>query len=320
MPDTPPEGLEFLIRHRKVLATIAVAICFLVAVFAPGPSPYYRSLMSLHDFLHVPGFVVVTWALLFGWPELAKTRPRRLLHLAVVAAVSMAVGVAVEAAQAATGGSFDPGDVMRDAGGTAIGVLLAMVRWPEWVAGARWVLGAGAVAVLSWFLVPPLSDLADEVRAWRQFPVLADFGAASELERFGHSEESRAAIEPVDGGQHALRLTLLPGAYPGIAFDYFPCDWRGWRRLVITCSNPDGRPLPLTVRIHDRQHNQEYTDRYNRTFQVPPGRSEIDIPLSEVAAAPRGRTLDLARVAGVVVFSGGLRERRTLLIDDIRLR
>ena len=45
------------------------------------------------------------------------------------------------------------------------------------------------------------------------------------------------------------------------------------------------------------------SDRFNRAFEVPPAnRVALRIPMSDILAGPVGRPLDLAHVAGIVLF------------------
>ena len=118
---------------------------------------------------------------------------------------------------------------------------------------------------------------------------------------------------------HALRLELKPGPYPGLSFKFFPRDWRGWGALILVCTNPEASPLRLTVRVDDMEHNEDYGDRYNRSFDLAPGPGEIRIPLREIETAPAGRALDLGRVRSVVLFAYRLQEERELLVDSLRL-
>lgn len=308
---------------RRWLAGAGVGIVAAVAIWAPDPDPYQRSLLHLHDFLHVPGFVLVMGALLFGFPaDPEASAGRRLRRLLGLGLVSLGIGAAIELAQAAVGGSADPWDVVRDGGGIVVASLWAASQWRDVRAASRWLLRSAALVIALGFLLPTLGALADEARARRQFPVLADFGARSELSRFGSSARSPAVLERAtraDGGHQVLHLFLSPGTYPGLTFEFFPRDWRGWGYFVLDCTNPGDAPFPLTIRINDRTHNQEYADRYNRTFTLAPGANEIRIPLADVEAAPRTRKLDLGNVALVVAFSYNLREPRDLLLRQLRL-
>jgi len=154
------------------------------------------------------------------------------------------------------------------------------------------------------------------------FPVLANFGARTELTRFPWSAWSSAVLEqvdPSDGSHRAVHLFLLPGKYPDLPFEFFPRDCRGWWHFVLRCTNAGDPPRLLTIRISDIAHNQEYADRYNWAFTLAPGANEIRIPLADVAAAPQTRKLDLGNVAAVVAFAFNLREPGDLLIRQLRL-
>ncbi len=308
---------------RGRLAVGVVGVCIAVAIVAPDPDPYRRSLLHFHDFLHVPGFALIVGALLVGF-DTTYDAPRRLRfrRLLGVSAVATVIGVGIELIQWLVGGSADPWDVARDGGGIVIAGLWAASRWREVRVAARRLLQGAALALAVAFLLPTLDALLDEAYARHQFPVLADFSTRAELTRFDWSAQSRAVLEPADradSGHRVLHLFLSPGTYPGLTFEFFPRDWRGWSHFVLVCTNPGGAPFPLTIRINDLKHNQEYTDRYNGTFMLAPGVSEIRVPLADVEAAPRTRKLDLGNVALVVAFSYNLREPRELLIRQIRL-
>jgi hypothetical protein len=308
--------------RRRWVACAAVGVCFVVAVIAPDPDRYQRSWLTLHDFLHVPGFTLITAALFFGFATGSRPRPPRPLHFLGVCVAALAVGIGIELAQAATVGSADPWDVVRDAGGIAVAALLMGAQSLDVRSRTRWLLRSVALVVVLASFVPTLAALADETRARRSFPILADFGASSELTRFTWSQWSSANLVAADGPdarRRVLRLALSPGKYPGLSFEFFPRDWRAWRAFVLVCTNPGAEPLPLTIRIDDLAHNHEYADRYNGAFWLAPGRNEIRIPLSDVASAPRSRRLNLAQVKSVVLFAHNLEKPHELLVQELRL-
>ena len=130
-------------------------------------------------------------------------------------------------------GSADPWDAVRDGGGIVIAGLWAASQWREVRPTTRWLLRSAALAITLGCLLPTLGALADEARARRQFPVLADFGARAELTRRTWSAWSSAVLEPADrrdGSAQVLHLFLSPGTYPGPGLRVLPA---GLARLGV---------------------------------------------------------------------------------------
>jgi hypothetical protein len=114
---------------------------------------------------------------------------------------------------------------------------------------------------------------------------------------------------------------LPPGRYPGFELSYFPRDWRGARVLRLLIVNPEPAPLELNVRVDDAQYDYhlDLADRYDRAFPLLPGANRIEIPLSDVAAAPRGRRFDLGRVRTLLVYAVDLGQPREIIVGPIEL-
>jgi hypothetical protein len=312
-------------RVRTTVALAGVVVCTAVAVFAPGPDPWLRSAGQLHDYLHVPGFAFVAALLVAAFPARAGLRGRGLaLHYAVLLLSSVGVGILVEVLQGLTGGDMDAGDVVRDLAGASATMLVVGSWWPDARRWTRWALRSGALVLAIGFTAPTAGALADEARARREFPVLADFSHADELQRFEWSEWTTASLVQADEGdtgrRPALGVSLSPGLFPGFTLKYFPRDWRGYRSFVLSYANPSSTSYEVNVRIDDMRHNNEHTDRFNGTYQIAPGRHEIRIPLADVESAPRGRRLDLANVRTVVVFAYKLDTTREIVVESVRLK
>jgi hypothetical protein len=110
--------------------------------------------------------------------------------------------------------------------------------------------------------------------------------------------------------------------YSGVALEYFPGDWSGFRALEIEILNPSPESLDITCRIHDRRHEkgeQRHSDRFNKMYRLQPGWNNLRIDLEEVARAPAGRTMDLGEIRFVGLFATKLPASRTIFIDYVRL-
>jgi hypothetical protein len=118
-----------------------------------------------------------------------------------------------------------------------------------------------------------------------------------------------------------MQLHLPPGKYPGFELNYFPRNWQGMRALRLLITNPETTPIEMTVRIDDAEYDfkLDLDDRYNRSFPVSPGVNRIEIPLSDVAAAPRNRRFDLGRVQSLLMYAVDLERPRSIIIGPILL-
>ncbi len=93
------------------------------------------------------------------------------------------------------------------------------------------------------------------------------------------------------------------GRYPGLVLEEVPRDWTGFGALVIDVGNADGVATTFAIRIHDVEHDDRLTDRFQRTFHLSSASmNRFEIPLHEVEAGPIGRQLDRAAVDGIVIF------------------
>jgi hypothetical protein len=304
-------------------------MCVLIAAVAygaPDPDATLRSALALHDLGHVAAFGLVAMLLARALP--ARSRPpvqARRAAIWIAAGAALALGAAVELAQAVSGRGGDPWDVARDGGGALCAALMLTARESAISSGARAALAAAAFSVAAALTYPVVVALIDEGRARTQFPILASFETRSELSRFQFGDGVIPRIVPIidDEGRaaSALRLQLPPGRYPGFELRHFPGDWRGMRALRLLIVNLGRVPIEMTVRIDDiwYDYRLDAADRYNRAFSLSPGANRIEIPLSEVAAGPRGRRFDLARARSLLVYAVDLEQAREITIGPISL-
>ncbi|NLX19968.1 MAG: hypothetical protein GXY53_11925 [Desulfobulbus sp.] len=177
----------------------------------------------------------------------------------------------------------------------------------------------GAILIAIW---PLGRALIDEYLARQQFPVLADFETPFERYRWDHSNQLQTESDIVRHGRRAARVQLSTNKYSGVALFYFPHDWRGFQTLYFSVYNPKSTPLMLNARIHDVHHKKygmKYNDRYNHQFSIESGWNDLAISLDEVAAAPKGRTMDMEHIEGFGLFVIQQPSAQVIYLDNVYL-
>jgi hypothetical protein len=167
-------------------AALTTCAVIAAAVFnAPDPNARLRSALAIHDFGHVVAFGLVTALFAIALDAWSRTTFQgRAGATCLAAGAALALGTAVELAQAVSGRYGDPWDVLRDGGG-AISVALILVAFDPTILGrTRAALAGVAIFVVAAFSCPVFAALVDEARARAQFPVLASFETTRELSRF----------------------------------------------------------------------------------------------------------------------------------------
>lgn len=155
----------------------------------------------------------------------------------------------------------------------------------------------------------------------RNFPQLSSFESPFEMSRFSGRVKAMDRVKLyATEGKYSLKVILDPGEYPGISMNYLQNDWRGYSNLSFDTFVEGNAPLEITVRVNDRKHNDEYTDRFNKSFQLLPGVNHINIDLKDIMKAPKGRVMDMAEITNICIFSYRLKEQRTVYFDNFRLK
>lgn len=307
-------------RVPKKLIVLFMSLCICLLLFADFGKPSSLLFDSILDLGHVPLFAVVAGMTLWvldrrNWLHADKKTYVRAF------AISAALALTTEIVQHFTPErSFQARDIVNDLIGAGVFLLLAYQHrrgLPAWKQ-----LAMSSVAVVSLLIAsfPVFEAAADELRSRQDFPMLGSFESRGEMERWKPEESSfnRVRINTTQG-EWSLKAVLFTGLYPGITMNYPPRDWQGYYTLVFDAFLEGADPLPLTVRINDLAHNEEYVDRYNRTFTLRPGPNHVAISLSEVEHAPQGRLMDMEHIAILCLFSYKLKEQRTVYFDNVRL-
>ena len=302
-------------------------ICLLIGLpffFLGGPGYHSaRSFVSLWNLGHILYFALFTlW--LRNLPLLRRPKMTALRRVAMLFILPFLVGFGIECLQFLANGRFPSS---ADMGHNQLGVLIALLfqRRSQYAGLHPLVLTLlqGTVLLLLLIALQPLfSALWDEHQARRQFPLLADFESPHELSRWMYPGQLQEETQIVRHGRKAARVQLSTAKYSGIALFHFPKDWRGYHWLRFSVYNPLPIPLELNARIHDsthRQHNSRYEDRFNTQFQLQPGWNDLAISLQEVAAAPRGRAMDMANIQGFGLFVVAQKKAIALFLDHVYL-
>ena len=245
--------------------------------------------------------------------------------------IAVAIGGATEIGQIFTHRDPSLRDVGLDARGAACALALAAafdVRCRQRLHPGRWrALFLATAGVLAALILTPLAwTVAGYALRAERFPTLfvpasrLDLvflsGTSGRLERF--ALPAPLARSP---GEMALRVPLVTRPYAGVTLDEPRPDWNDYRTLVIEVTNPGRTDLDFNVRVHDRDHNYLFEDRFNAEVSIPAGRRQtLEFPLDAIRAAPRGRPLDLGHVAGVVLFRTGPDGPREFWLHRVELR
>lgn len=228
---------------------------------------------------HIPLFMLVTFVV---------SRFLRGHTLKTVTTVAV-IALSSEISQLVTGGETDWRDLVADIAGAGL-MLAAMALWQGNLKAAR--LGAVGLVLIG------LAPLCGWLYAWHQrsdaMPCLARFDASS------LSPAQRPMNASITArSETMLSLSLEPKRYAGLRLLDPVADWSDYDRLTIDFATAP--PVPITVRIHDRDHNNEHEDRFNKRFDA--GRANVTIPLDQIRKAPAGRRMDLTRIEELTFFT-----------------
>jgi len=302
--------------HHKIILLSALGCLVLLFVGGPGPDAP-RSLVDLWDLGHLFCFALWTW-LYLEW------RPRQNFwsQLLFAMGLAFAFGGLTEIAQSGVGRDASWADLQKDLLGC---LLIILFLAPSRKQLQKWFLRTLqflVVLMVFWNFHPLVLAATDEVIAWRQFPLLAGFETPLERERWGGNSQRQIAHDIVHSGKASLRVKLNTDRYSGVSLRHFPADWTDFKLLRLQVYNPDMEPLKVYFRIHDQLHRDSgnaYRDRFNTSFTLRSGWSLLEIPLEQVATAPRGRKMEMKRIAGMILFVGKLEQPKVIYIDDVEL-
>jgi len=304
-----------------MLAVLILALAAATVLLFWGGPEYHapRSIKALWDLGHILYFALATY-LLLGWRPLKELAPT--WRWVMILGFTCLVGVQIEIMQYGTQRTPDMGDVVRDLTGAVLMLSFGPDHGQVRSRSLRRGLQGLALILLLLQLWPVATALTDEAIARRQFPLLSGFETPLEAQRWKGDARFDITADPTSDSGRVLRLDLSPGTYSGLHLKYFDGDWRGYRSLSLRLYNPEAQPLRIICRIHDLAHEageQDFDDRFNSRFLLRQGWNELKIELSEVAAAPKTRPLDLSRIVNLGLFAVALKRPRSLYLDDVRL-
>jgi len=294
---------------RLILASVALVALVLFARLPPWPKYW----VVLGNAAHAPVFGILAVICLLVLAALTRSRSTSLVPLAFL--ITVAGGIGVEWLQTFVGRDASWDDVVTDALGAAC--ALAFVLWrpgASMPSPGRLTRGLALVVMLTCAagILYPLAEAgAAYSRRTSLLPALAQFNTPLDLyfvEPKGVSivperlpDNWGSPVDPI-----SLRVNVIGGSYPGVAFTEPVRNWRSWSVLKVDVTNPDARPLYFNVRVHDVAHRVHYDDRFNRRFEIDGStRTTISIPLQDIQQGPKSRVLDLAAIAGIIVFTDG---------------
>ena len=306
-------------RYRWLWPGIGLVLLFLV--FSPPLSPQAsRTLQQGWQLGHI--FLFMVWGYLL-LPSLQRRISHPLRSSLVLLVGCVLVGFMIELLQSRIGREFSLRDLLLDIVGTLLALSLYVCNgWLHLPAWPKRILYGLTFTLCIYALLPFTFAVLDELNMRRNFPRLADFDSALELDRW-RGEVDIVRLRSSKGDEKVLQVQLDTDHFSGISLAHFHTDWRNYQQLKFEIFNPDSTVLTLTIRIHDDKHygpgNSDYHDRFNRQLQIETGWNSISIDLQEVSAAPQSRAMDLARIQEIGLFGVDLPKSRIVYIDALRL-
>lgn len=190
------------------------------------------------------------------------------------------------------------------------------MKWPARVSS----VGA-ALFILLMLFGNVAKSFHHQIQTERQFPLLASFEEAWELNRWEKQKFTDIEIseEHVSHGQHSLQVETRVWKYPGVILEYPPQDWSGFHAMKCTFFNPDTTAFKLHVRFDERRIGAKPQNRIYRISTILPGQNELSFNLQTLKIKATNKPFDLKNVSRVVFFLHKPEKNHVFYFDNLRL-
>jgi VanZ family protein len=309
--------MKIILTLRSFIVLISALLSASFLLFYDFGKSNSHIIDSIINFGHLPLFGLV--ALVFFW--LFKQATGLNEEYLKSWTITCLIGVLTECIQALIPyRHFRVGDMYTDALGAAVFLTLLFIA-RNGLKSRYVVLIIYGLSLLVLIRAYPIFEVTMDTWNMKHcFPLLSSFESSFEMSRFSYKDKTMDRVElHATEGKYSLKVTLNPSEYPGISMDYLQNDWRGYLHLSFDTFVEGYAPLDITVRVNDRKHNNEYTDRFNKRFHLLPGANHITIGLKDIITAPKGRIMDMADITNICIFAHRLKEQRTVYFDNFRL-
>jgi VanZ family protein len=285
--------------------------------FVGGPNDHScRSLKLAWNLGHIIYYAFLP-LLILSFP--LKIELKQSVKVLIIIAITLLLGFFVEILQNGLNRTLDVGDLYRNMLGASVAILFYLPNRDFISRGVLITLKSIVIVLVMIQFVPVGIALIDEQQARYDYPVLSDLQTPFQISRWNGNAVTGVVNTTDRPGNSALKVTLTTAKYSGVSLKFFPEEWEPYSLFQFSVYNPSTETLTLTCRIHDRNHNNEFHDRFNRSYLIIYGWNFIQINLRDVREAPESRQMDLNQIRSVGIFTTRLPQPRDILIDDLKL-
>lgn len=292
-------------------AGIVAILAFLDLARLPGHNHMWR---EITDFGHTPLFGVLSLIILGFFTLILGDSKTNRVYLYLAAFVTTTIlGVITELLQIVGPRDADLWDIVRNIEGAASFLALYVFVDRRVVKGTgiltkfRKHISIAGIIIFILSLVPTILWGATYFKRNALYPRIIVFDS-SLFFRFLDTNYARLkAVDPPKEfasavGEKVGKLTVYPGDYCGFEMEEpFP-NWFHAHILEFNVYVPKDTTFSLSIRIDDKEHNLEFTDRYTGAFMLHQGENKISIPVGEIERAPETRHADIRNIDYIFVF------------------
>jgi hypothetical protein len=298
---------QLLKRHWVAMLLLPVASLF----FVGGPDALAgHTARYIWNLGHIVFFAVATYAF-------SKIKPFQ----STLGVFSYFVGVLIlsffiEGIQNSLGRSFSTMDILRNLVGCAIALFFV----------ARPFLHISALSFLTLILAFDLTGFATTIwtdtHIQQRKPIVEDFESGLVFMRW--NDDIEQSEQHVFAGQYSAKVSFSVQKYSGTGLDFMLKDWTGFSTFELHIFNPGVAEEILTIRLEDGTHrmslDQDYQDRFNRSFVLKTGWNTLNIPIDDIEYAPNNRDMNLNDMHQIILFMSDVQKPKVLFMDQFVLR
>ena len=270
---------------------------------------------------HTLIFIVISFVIYSQLTVKAPTMGVRAAYFFVIVAGVM-FGVVIEVVQGLVGRDTSWDDLYKNLFGLMAGLMLIAAYYQKGSSSCKkqffYVLTAFCIVLLG---ALPLFQLSGHyIQRMNAFPVIVDFSAewSGSFVRFNKAEMELRSGKAGDNDS-LFRIRFDAGSFPGVSIIEPSPDWSAYRNLRFKVGSGSYVNTDLFLRIHDKNHDYNYQDRFNKKLVIRPGLNEIVISLAQIKKGPLNRDLDLTNVAELIIFMSKVEKSQLLEISNIYL-